>query len=114
MDLCLVRGFYSSGVFLQNDFIGPIGSYDFHIISGAPKERDDYLKLVRPFDYQTWACLMVSLVTVCISLILINKTYAAWSNSPTKETPSQSIYSDLGKFRSIEKIVPFFQPSSFA
>ena len=83
-------------------------------MTGAPKERDDFLKLVRAFDYQTWACLLVSLVTVCISLILINKTYAAWSNSPTKETPSQSIYCGFRKLRSIQKIVPFFQPSSFA
>ena len=30
--------------------MGPIGSYDYHFITGAPKERDDFLKFVRPFD----------------------------------------------------------------
>ena len=85
--------------FVHKDFIGPIGSFEIHIFSGAPKERDDWRKFVRPFDYQTWACLLVSLVTVCISLILINKSYAAWSNSSSKETPSQSIYLGFRKIK---------------
>ena len=94
-----MRAWYLPRFFLYADYIGPIGSSDYHFLTGVPKERDYFLKLVRPFDYQTWACLLVSFVTVCISLILINKTYAAWSNSPTNETPSQSIYCG---FRKIE------------
>lgn len=71
--------------------MGPVGSYDFHVLYGAPNQINDLLKLVKPFNNEIWVFLMVSLVTVCISLILINKTYAIISRSPNTETTYQSV-----------------------
>ena len=95
VDLCFVRNFYNSDGFLENDFMGPVGSYDFHVIYGAPKKINNYLKLVRPFNNQIWASFFVSLVTIYVSLILTNKIYAAWSNSAMIETPYQSKREDF-------------------
>ena len=90
VDLCFVRTIYNSDGFLENDFMGPVGSYEIHVTYGAPKEINYYLKLVRPFSNQIWACFFVSLVTIYLSLILTNKIYAAWTNSTMNETPYQS------------------------
>ena len=78
IDLSIVKVIYSDLTF-TNDFIGPIGSYDWHFVSAAPLERKEYLTLVRPFDSYTWAFIAASLVGVSISLILIDKISAMWS-----------------------------------
>ena len=64
---------------MHNDFIGPVGSYDLHLISGAPPERSEYLTLTKPFDSFTWVFTLISLVTVSIALICIEKLHATWS-----------------------------------
>merc|ERR1711902_250595 len=35
-DISMVRLGYARHRFMHNDFIGPVGSYDLHLISGAP------------------------------------------------------------------------------
>ena len=78
IDLAIVKVPYNTDAF-RNDFIGPIGSYDFHFVSAAPLERKEYLTLVRPFDSYTWALLAASVVGVSMSLILIDKMHASLS-----------------------------------
>ena len=78
IDLAIVKVPYYTDTF-RNDFIGPIGSYDFHFVSAAPLERKEYLTLSRPFDSYTWALLAASVVGVSISLILIDKMHASLS-----------------------------------
>ena len=61
-----------------------------HFISGAPKERKGYLALIAVFDSLTWAWLLVSLVSVSIALVIINKIHGSWSNISSNETAYQS------------------------
>ena len=73
----------------KNDYIGPVGSYDFHFISGAPAERNKYLALVRPFDLYTWAFIIASVAAVTVSLIVIEKLQAKWTKQPSNDTVFQ-------------------------
>ena len=75
---------------LQNEFVGPLDTYDFHIISGAPKEINGYLALVRAFDALSWVLLFVSVLIMSIALITVNKVHSMWSDISPKETPYQS------------------------
>ena len=75
----------------KNDFIGPVGTYDFHFISGAPQERDNFKTLILPFDEYIWAFLVMSVVLVSITLIFINKIYATFSKESSKESMLESM-----------------------
>ena len=86
----MVHVFYNATSYLQNDFIGPVTTYDFHFLSGAPLPRNNLLTLFRAFDLYVWGLLVASVVAVCISLIFINNMHNTLSNEPVKETPLQS------------------------
>ena len=75
---------------LQNEFVGPLDTYDFHIISGAPQEINGYLALVVVFDSFSWLLLLVSVLIVSVALITVNKVHSMWSDLSPKETPYQS------------------------
>ena len=81
IDLSIVKFTYNShsSRYLKNDFIGPVGAYDFYFASAAPPERKEYLTLARPFDHYTWALIAASVIGVSITLILIDKIHATWS-----------------------------------
>ena len=101
-----MRTTYTLENFNQSDFLGPVGSYEFHVMTGAPQERNDFLKIIRPFDNYSWACILVSLVLVYLSLVLTNKVYAAtWSSSDMQETPYQSMYEILPKMFSKGSVI---------
>ena len=76
---------------LQNEFVGPLETYDFHIISSAPQEINGYLALVGIFDPFTWVLLLVSVLMMTIALITVNKLHSTWLDISPKETPYQSI-----------------------
>ena len=88
----MVLIFYDSNTYLGNDFIGPVSSYEFHFLSGAPHTRNNFLTIIRPFDPYVWGFLLASVVVVSVSLIYINKVYNAMSSESVKETPVQSMY----------------------
>ena len=76
----------------RNDFIGPISTYDFHFLSGAPQEKKKSLALIRNCDNYVWTFLLVSIAAVSLVLIFVNKMYATLSKSPLEETSFQSMY----------------------
>ena len=76
---------------LQNEFVGPLDTHDFHMISSAPQEINGYLALVGVFDSFTWVLLLVSVLMMTIALITVNKLHSTWSDISTKDTPYQSI-----------------------
>ena len=90
-DISMVTTLYASNTYLGNDFIGPVISYDFHFLSGAPHTRNNFLTIFRPFDPYVWGFLLASIVVVSISLIYINKVYNSLSSESVKETPFQSM-----------------------
>ena len=89
IDLFLVRSPYHSSSFSvhpSSNYLGPVGQYDFLLLSGAPPKTKDYLALIWVFDGYTWACLLITLVAVSILLILINKISECLLNLTTEPT----------------------------
>ena len=80
----------TSMLYIKNDFVGPVGSFDIHFWSGAPLEIKDYLTIFKPFDPYVWGFLIASLMAVSAALIFINKMHATWSQEFIKESPFQS------------------------
>ena len=80
----MTRAVHRRHIFLRNDFIQPLGgSYNFRLISSTPEEATNFLTTISPFDGYTWAFVLVSVVAVALALIIIDKTYAKWSNEST-------------------------------
>ena len=89
----MARAVYRPGVALRNDYLRPLGTYDFHFISATPDEIQNYLTLINPFDGYIWAFLLTSVVAVCITFTLIDTTYASWSDTSKKDVLYRSKYS---------------------
>ena len=87
----MARAVYGMHVFLHNDFIQPLGSsYNFRLVSSKPEEATNFFTTINPFDGYTWAFVLVSVVAVALALIIIDKTYAKWSNVSTDEIVHKS------------------------
>ena len=85
MDLALIDFFYDSQYNLKNDFVGPTGAYEIHLLSGPPHETPKYHTLISPFDPYVWAFTLTSIGAVTISLIIIDHIQATWSGGSTKD-----------------------------
>ena len=86
----MVKLMYLLPIHLKIDFIGPIGTFDTHLLSGAPPRTHVYYTLIKPFGPTVWAFILASLVIVSITLIIINQIYATWTKEHLKESPFQS------------------------
>ena len=71
IDVSLVREFYRPYISAQNDYLGTVGSYDFHTLSTPPEKALDYTTMVKPFDMPIWIATAVSLVTVMLTFVMI-------------------------------------------
>ena len=71
IDVSLVREFYRPYINAQNDYLGTVGSYDFHTLSTPPEKALDYTTMVKPFDMRIWIATAVSLVTVMSTFVMI-------------------------------------------
>ena len=91
IDLAMAHSPYSLLTYQGNDFIGPIKTWDFRMLSASPKTKNNYLTLFRPFDQYVWGLLLVSVIAVSLSLATINKMHSKWSKQALKETPVESI-----------------------
>ena len=74
----MIRAIYRYDVSRLNNYLGYVGSYDFQFMSAPPKEIQNYLTLINPLDGYTWAFLLASVVSVTITLIMIDAKYANW------------------------------------
>ena len=84
IEISLANHFYDTRFYLKNNIIGPVSLQEFHFITGAPPERQDYLTFIMPFDFDTWVLSLASVVGVSIALILIDKIERTWSQEPSK------------------------------
>ena len=94
-DLTLTRSIYRQGIASYNDYLRPVGAYNFRFISATPKRIQNYLTLINPFDGYTWAFLLASIVAVTITLIIIDTMYASLTNTSQKDIIYQSKYNRL-------------------
>ena len=67
------RRIYSTAVSLQNDYLVPIGTYEFHIISSVPGTTLNYASIIQPFDVTGWALIATAVISVLALLIVINE-----------------------------------------
>ena len=76
-DLILTQSVY--GVTVYNDYLRPVGRTAARFVSATPEKIQNYLTLINPFDGYVWAFLLASVVTVTITLIIIDTVYASWT-----------------------------------
>ena len=108
----MVTVFYSSELFKKCDFIGPVGQFETHMISGKPQKKQDYTTLFRPYTDYVWVFLIGSTVAVSVALIVINKMYADFTKKPTEESAYQSRLQMNEHNLYFLKCRQIFQPSS--
>ena len=88
----LTRSIYRQGITGYNDYLVPIGAWDFRFLSATPEKIQSYLTLITPFDGYVWAFLLASFVAVTVTLIIIDTVYASWTNTSKKDIIHQSKY----------------------
>ena len=76
VDLSFVREMYRPYINAQNDYLGTVGSYDFHTLSAPPETYLNYATMVKPYGVYMWALIGISLVVVMVTLIIIEKLSA--------------------------------------
>ena len=89
IDVSLVREFYRPYISAQNDYLGTVGSYDFHTLSTPPEKALDYTTMVRPFDMYVWIAMGVSLMIVISTFIMIetvSSTMHGFMKTPTHQS----------------------------
>ena len=90
-DVAITRVPYNM-MYNEFEFIGPLGSpYVYHLLSKSPREIQNNLTLIKPFDEYVWAFLAVSVISVAIALVSIDTAFASWSNTSKKGILLQSI-----------------------
>ena len=88
VDLTLTQSVY--GVTVPNEYLRPVGRTAAPFVSATPEKIQNYLTLINPFDGYIWAFLLASVVTVTITLIIIDTVYASWTNTSKKDIIHQS------------------------
>ena len=91
-DMSLTLGMYLQRISEYNDFLGPVGTYNFRFLSAPPKKIHNYLTLLNPFDGYVWALLIASVLAITITLIIIDTAYTSWTNTSKKDIIYQSTF----------------------
>ena len=91
----MTRAVYRPSVALRNDYLRPLGTYDFRFISAIPDKIQNYLTLINPFDSYIWTFLLASVVAVSITFSLIDTAHASWSDTSKKDILYRSKYSHM-------------------
>ena len=81
-----------NGIALRNNYLRPVGTYDFQFRSAPPKEIQNYLILINPLDGYVWAFLLTSLVLVTFTLIMIDTYHSKWFGTSPRDLIYQSKY----------------------
>ena len=68
-----MRQIYNSEIHAQNDYLGAIGVYEYHIMSSVPGTTLNYASIFQPFDVTGWALIAASVISVLALLIVINE-----------------------------------------
>lgn len=94
VDLTFVREFYRPYIKAQNDYLGTVGSYDFHTLSTPPEKTLNYATMVKPYGVYMWAMIGTSLVVVMVTFVMIEKL-SATMHGFMKIPTYQSLYTTL-------------------
>ena len=74
------------------EFLGPLGRPNEHqFLSRSPREIQNYLTLINPFDEYSWAFIAASVISVATALVCIDTAFASWSKTSRRGILLQSI-----------------------
>ena len=75
----------------KRQFMRPIGNIHFHFLSRAPQQTQNYLTIISPCDDYVWALLAASVAAISLTLMIVDISYAKWTNTSMKGILHQSM-----------------------
>ena len=91
IDLALGRTFTIGSIHAEMDYLGVVGSYDFHTLSAPPEKTLNYATMVKPYGPLMWTLIGISFLVVLLTFILI-ETLSANMQGFIKIPTRQSLY----------------------
>ena len=89
-ELMLIRKEYQKEQFPDREFMRPIGEISLHFLSRAPQPTQSYLTIMRPCDKYVWILLAISVVSITLTLIVVDFSYAKMTGTFVKGLFHQS------------------------
>ena len=74
------------------DYMNYVASLEFYPISGRLRKKPNFLTLTNPFDIYTWILLLLTILSLILSLVLIEKVYLSKMRYPSKNFWQQSMF----------------------
>ena len=114
LDLAMVREYYGhKDIPAHNDFLGLVGSYEINFASAIPETTLNYATMFKPFDNYIWALIAISLISVILTFLVIDKVSALWMRNSTKNSFFQStkkhmLHQVVSEFNAILSFLVFF------
>ena len=94
-DIMLMRTKYDfMSIYEKREFMRPIGDISFHFLSRAPQPTQNYLTIISPCDNYVWALLASSVVAVSLTLMVVDISFAKWTNTSTNGVFHQSMLNE--------------------
>ena len=87
----LTRQQYQKGQFPDREFMRPVGEISFHFLSRAPQPTQSYLTIISPCDKYVWILLASSIVTITLTLLVVDFSFAKMTGTLTKGLIHQSV-----------------------
>ena len=72
------------------EYLSHLGSWDIYPVSGKPREIQNFMILIKPFDKYTWISLATSVVGMAVAIIITDLGYGLWKNVVVKDILHQS------------------------
>ena len=89
-----MRTQYVKGDYEEREFMRPIGDISFHFLSRAPQPTQNYLTIISPCDNYVWALLASSIVAISLTLMVVDISFAKWTDTSTNGVFHQSMLNE--------------------
>ena len=97
----LMRAPYATVGYRDREFMRPIGEISFHLLAKAPQPTQNYLTIISPFDDYVWYMLAASVVAILLALLIVDISYAKWTNTSMRGVLHQSKLNAFPSFKII-------------
>ena len=86
-------------IYHKKQFMRPMGDISFHFLSRAPQPTANYLTIISPCDDYVWALLAASVAAISLTLMIVDISYAKWTNTSMKGVLYQSMLNAPQSFK---------------
>ena len=83
---------YKSAFYHLNDYLFNMGSHDLIIISAIPEKTLNYKTMLKIFDIYVWIFVSLSVISVTVTMVIIEKTSATWIGNSARKSIHQCTY----------------------